>query len=96
MNHKLPFGGVGNSGYSSLHGQIGFNNCSHLKPVLISDAKDAYPNHVKFPPYTNSKVSLFEKVGKIANVYRGEILKKVAKFGALAIFAGYAYCHFNC
>ena len=33
-NHRLPFGGVGNSGIGAYHGKHTFNTFSHIKPVV--------------------------------------------------------------
>jgi aldehyde dehydrogenase (NAD+) len=51
-NLSIPFGGVGNSGYSAYHGIIGFNNMSHLKPVM--DTSQLLLK-LRYPPFTNSK-----------------------------------------
>lgn len=40
VNPNLPFGGVGNSGYGSLHGKNGFDSCSHMKAVLEKSPSD--------------------------------------------------------
>lgn len=40
FNPELPFGGVGFSGQGALHGKIGFDNCSHLKPILDKKPDD--------------------------------------------------------
>ena len=34
INHKLPFGGVGNSGIGAYHGQLSFDTFSHKKAVV--------------------------------------------------------------
>lgn len=34
-SHKLPFGGVGNSGMGRYHGKHSFETFSHQKPVLV-------------------------------------------------------------
>lgn len=34
-SHKLPFGGVGNSGMGRYHGKFSFDTFSHMKPVLV-------------------------------------------------------------
>ena len=47
----LPFGGVGNSGMSAYHGKWGFDNMSHLKPV-IDQASILFS--VRYPPYKKS------------------------------------------
>lgn len=33
-NHRLPFGGVGNSGIGAYHGKLSFDTFSHKKPVV--------------------------------------------------------------
>jgi len=45
----LPFGGVGNSGMGSYHGKWGFDNCSHLKPII--DRKPQVLG-LRYPPFT--------------------------------------------
>ena len=54
----LPFGGVGNSGMGSYHGQFGFDNMSHLKPVM--DRKPQVTG-MRYPPFTqgNQKIMKF-------------------------------------
>lgn len=46
-NHKLPFGGVGESGMGQYHGKYGFEAMSHLRPVVRKptwlDMKQLYP-----------------------------------------------------
>ncbi len=51
-SHYLPFGGVGKSGYSAYHGKYGFDNLSHLKPVL--DRKEMLLK-LRYPPYSDGK-----------------------------------------
>lgn len=54
LNHQLPFGGVGNSGYGQLNGKTGFLNCCHMKPVLVKGALNAWPTSCRYPPYDDS------------------------------------------
>ena len=35
INHKLPFGGIGDSGQGKYHGKESFNTFSHFKPYII-------------------------------------------------------------
>jgi aldehyde dehydrogenase (NAD+) len=51
-NSDLPFGGVGNSGYSAYHGKWGFDNLSHLKPVL---ERKQMLMKFRYPPFTSGK-----------------------------------------
>ncbi|MEG1556457.1 MAG: aldehyde dehydrogenase [Bacteroidales bacterium] len=48
-NHKIPFGGVGNSGMGQYHGKYGFDTFTHLKSVVISSFK--IDIKIKYPPY---------------------------------------------
>ena len=34
INHRLPFGGLGDSGYGKYHGKESFNTFSHFKPYI--------------------------------------------------------------
>jgi len=48
----LPFGGVGVSGYGAYHGKWGFDNLSHLKPVL--DRGQSVLG-MRYPPFENNR-----------------------------------------
>ena len=49
----LPFGGVGHSGMSSYHGKWGFDNMSHLKPV-VDQPNLFFP--IRYPPFSNKTI----------------------------------------
>lgn len=59
-NHYLPFGGIGNSGIGSYHGEYGFLAFSHQKSV-IDKATWGEPD-LKYPPYTDKKMHWIKKV----------------------------------
>lgn len=88
INHTLPFGGVGNSGYGALHGKIGFENCSHLKPVLdksgILGSANSYPLTCRYPPFDNKKMKTLKFLLDKLDCYPSEILKSKT-FIALAV-----------
>jgi aldehyde dehydrogenase (NAD+) len=47
---RLPFGGVGRSGFGAYHGRFGFETFTHRKAVLT---KPAHPDpSLAYPPYT--------------------------------------------
>ena len=48
-SHRLPFGGIGESGMGSCHGKAGFDTFTHLKPVLCRGTWLDLP--VRYPPY---------------------------------------------
>lgn len=54
-NHKLPFGGVGESGMGRYHGKYGFESFSHLRAVVSKptwlDIKQSYP------PFTDDELA---------------------------------------
>jgi aldehyde dehydrogenase (NAD+) len=53
INSSLPFGGVGKSGYSAYHGVWGFDNLSHLKPVMERPARPLMK--MRYPPFDQGK-----------------------------------------
>jgi aldehyde dehydrogenase (NAD+) len=56
----LPFGGVGDSGIGSYHGEDGFKSFSHYKSIL---EKPFTPEpEVKFSPYTKEKIQIMESL----------------------------------
>jgi len=59
-NGALPFGGVGNSGIGSYHGEEGFKSFSHYKSIMekpfISEPD------IKYSPYTPEKIAIMESL----------------------------------
>ncbi len=51
FNHDLPFGGVGNSGMGSYHGEEGFRELSHAKGTFKRFRW--FPMGLFYPPYGN-------------------------------------------
>lgn len=49
VNHDAPFGGIGNSGMGSYHGEEGFRELSHAKTVFIRHR--FFPTQLFHPPY---------------------------------------------
>ncbi len=59
-NHRLPFGGVGNSGIGNYHGKFGFETFSHQKAIL---KKSIYLEpELKYPPYSDGKLKILKKL----------------------------------
>lgn len=55
-NTNLPFGGVGESGMGSYHGEAGFNTFSHIKSVVNKSLwMDTF---LRYQPYTEKKKRL--------------------------------------
>jgi len=48
-HHNLPFGGVGESGWGSYHGEAGFLRFTQQKPVLVQSRWAM--GHLFYPPY---------------------------------------------
>jgi aldehyde dehydrogenase (NAD+) len=59
-NSYLPFGGVGNSGIGSYHGEAGFKTFSHFKSILNKPFW-LEPN-LKYPPYSKLKLAWMKRV----------------------------------
>ena len=50
-NHRMPFGGVGNSGMGAYHGHYSFNAFSHHRSMLQKTTK--FNPTLAYPPYKN-------------------------------------------
>lgn len=55
-NPHLPFGGVGESGYGTYHGEEGFKTFSHQKAVMKTGSW--FDVKKKYPPYTSGSMRL--------------------------------------
>lgn len=51
FQHDLPFGGIGNSGMGTYHGEEGFRELSHAKAVF--KRQRWFPVELFYPPYGN-------------------------------------------
>jgi len=60
-NPKLPFGGIGNSGYGSYHGKYSFELFTHKKSIIKRGTW--YDNKLRYAPYAK-KFSLMKKIIK--------------------------------
>ncbi|RZG86439.1 coniferyl aldehyde dehydrogenase [Acinetobacter venetianus] len=49
VNHDAPFGGIGNSGMGTYHGEEGFRELSHAKTIFIRHR--FFPTQLFYPPY---------------------------------------------
>jgi aldehyde dehydrogenase (NAD+) len=63
-NPNLPFGGVGQSGMGSYHGQAGFTTFSHFKSIFKKPNIFEVP--LKYPPYTQSKMDWIKRLLKFS------------------------------
>jgi aldehyde dehydrogenase (NAD+) len=62
-NPELPFGGVGESGAGSYHGEFGFKAFSHERSVLAQKLGNS--TAMFHPPYTEKKERLLRFVGRL-------------------------------
>jgi aldehyde dehydrogenase (NAD+) len=60
-NHRLPFGGVGNSGMGAYHGKYSFDTFTHKKATVMSSISFDIP--IKYPPY-KGKFETFKRLLK--------------------------------
>lgn len=61
-NHKLPFGGVGESGMGKYHGDSSFDAFTNKKSVLEKTTKFDIP--LRYAPYRESTFNLIKKILK--------------------------------
>lgn len=59
-NSSLPFGGVGQSGIGSYHGEAGFKTFSHYKSVL--EKATWFETKLKYPPYSEGKLKWIKRL----------------------------------
>ena len=58
-NHRLPFGGIGNSGIGAYHGKMSFDTFSHKKPIIKRANWLDIP--LRYAPY-KGKLNVIKKV----------------------------------
>ncbi len=58
-NSKLPFGGVGDSGIGSYHGESGFKTFSHYKSIL--EKSTLMELSLKYYPHSNRKLNWIQR-----------------------------------
>ena len=61
-NSKLPFGGVGNSGMGSYHGEAGFRAFTHYKSIL--EKSNLMELSLKYYPHTKGKLTWIKRFMK--------------------------------
>lgn len=61
-NHHLPFGGVGDSGIGSYHGEAGFRTFSHYKSMLEKPLR--FEPNLKYSPHSESKLKWIKRLLK--------------------------------
>nr|WP_294858633.1 aldehyde dehydrogenase [uncultured Fluviicola sp.] len=59
-NSRLPFGGVGNSGTGSYHGEAGFRTFSHYKSIL--EKATWFETKLKYSPYSEGKLQWIKRL----------------------------------
>jgi len=59
-NSRLPFGGIGGSGFGNYHGRFGFETFSHAKSILHK-ANWGEPS-IKYPPYSEGKLKWIRRL----------------------------------
>ena len=58
-NSKLPFGGVGDSGIGSYHGESGFKTFSHYKSIL--EKTTLMELSLKYYPHSKTKLNWIQR-----------------------------------
>jgi len=62
INHRLPFGGVGDSGMGNYHGKFSFEAFSHVSGVIYR--ANWLDFKIKYPPYKQKTFHLLKKITK--------------------------------
>ena len=77
MSPKLPFGGVGQSGYGRCHGYQGFLELSNQKSIFTKYQIKMWPFSVIWPPYTKSKQRTVHFMLKYLSANQSTIAKRL-------------------
>ena len=51
VDPAFPFGGIGKSGYGCVHGKHGFEQVSHMRPIMTKLNYNGFPTTMRYPPY---------------------------------------------
>lgn len=81
-NYYLPFGGVGKSGYGACHGRWGFDNLSHLKPIMD---KGQQLMKFRYPPFDEKKLKVFKFLFANVTISQAKLLKVGVIFSFLLV-----------
>lgn len=63
-NSNLPFGGIGNSGMGSYHGEFGFKTFSHFKGII--DKPTWFELRLKYAPYSATKLKWIKTLFRLS------------------------------
>lgn len=55
---KLPFGGIGTSGYGNYHGPFSFDTFTHSRTVLKQPFWNEFMMSIRYPPFNSKKTKL--------------------------------------
>jgi len=89
---ELPFGGVGDSGMGAYNGKISFDSFTHHKGML--KRPNSSDLSLRFPPYTDSKMSWLARIDKIVAVVgknKKALTVVLASVLAFVVFKLYKY-----
>lgn len=81
-----PFGGIGTSGMGAYHGERGFQEFSHLRPVLIRSSMSIFDLPQRYPPYKLSSEKMIKTIIHWTKLNSWS-LSNLLKFAVLAAIA---------
>lgn len=91
VHPHLPFGGVGNSGYGSYHGEHGFRNFSHPKACLTRVPLNFYPFNAPTFPFTSLRQFTVKTLMAFGQIGQRKLIKRIIQLLILAwIIKGFA------
>ncbi|KAI8092472.1 Aldehyde/histidinol dehydrogenase [Halteromyces radiatus] len=60
--YSLPFGGIGNSGMGSYHGEKSFDTFTHERSILIKNQRMESLMRLRYPPYTSKNFRILRSL----------------------------------
>ncbi|KAF9437321.1 hypothetical protein BGZ76_001208 [Entomortierella beljakovae] len=75
---KLPFGGVGSSGFGSYHGKASFDIFTHERSIMIKGfgRLPEFAQSVRYAPYTNTNLKIIRIVAETVPSFRKSFFAK--------------------
>lgn len=87
----LPFGGVGNSGCGSYHGEYGFLAFTHAKGIYFQSKLGGVAASLMLPPYSNAKELLLKHLFLGPPFDVPKVMRFFAKVIQMSVYLGFLY-----
>jgi len=93
-HQDIPFGGVGTSGYSCVRGKYGFDNMSHIKPIVIKPNSLTWDKiDIRYPPMNAKKFKKMQGMKGFQGIRQHQIVKGLITVVLLIVILSVLACY---